>query len=63
VDRTRPYFGEQSTTTPDIEDVESPENIPPLLHAASYLLSIFLARGLDEFFADVLYPGWVHAME
>ena len=63
VDRRRAYFGEQSTATPDVEDVQSPENVPPLLHAASYLFSYFLARDLDEFFADVLYPGRVHAME
>ena len=63
LDWTRPYFGEQPTATPDVEDVESPENIPPLLHAATNLFSLFLARDLDQFFADVLHPGWVHAME
>ena len=60
---TRPYFGEQSTATPDVEDIQSPESILPLFHAASCFLALVLARDLDQFFADVLYPGWVHAME
>lgn len=61
--RDRTHLGEQPTATPDVEDVQAPENIPPLLHAAPSVFPMFVPRDLDEFFAEVSHPGRVHPVE